>query len=173
MRLDAGCRWRRGLRNARGGAIPDDATWIHHDQRREGHADDRRDKWSKSECPRRRGAGIPSDQEPERSSNDSLHGRMLRAVLPPGNSPLVTVRARGWRMRDCGKLPCKVGPPPSLVLSSTTTTSGVKNGMPDSKGPSRSRRWVVRRWRGQALVEFALVIPVFMLILGGVIQFGI
>lgn len=29
------------------------------------------------------------------------------------------------------------------------------------------------RWRGQALVEFAIVIPVFMLILGGVIQFGI
>jgi Flp pilus assembly protein TadG len=29
------------------------------------------------------------------------------------------------------------------------------------------------RLRGQALVEFALVVPVFMLILGGVIQFGI
>lgn len=29
------------------------------------------------------------------------------------------------------------------------------------------------RWRGQALVEFAIVVPVFMLILGGVIQFGI
>src|SRR4029077_1742259 len=26
----------------------------------------------------------------------------------------------------CGKLPCKVAPAPSLVLSSTTTTSGVK-----------------------------------------------
>ena len=45
--------------------------------------------------------------------------------------------------------------------------------MPDSKGPSRSQRWAIRRWHGQALVEFALVIPVFMLILGGVIQFGI
>ena len=45
--------------------------------------------------------------------------------------------------------------------------------MPDSKGPSRSQRRALRRWRGQALVEFALVIPVFMLILGGVIQFGI
>ena len=74
---------------------------------------------------------------------------------------------------QCGKLPCKVGPAPSLVLSSTITTSGVKNGMPDSKGPSRSQRRALRRWRGQALVEFALVIPVFMLILGGVIQFGI
>ena len=30
-----------------------------------------------------------------------------------------------------------------------------------------------KRSRGQALVEFALVIPAFMLILGGVIQFGI
>ncbi|MHB1319864.1 MAG: TadE/TadG family type IV pilus assembly protein [Anaerolineae bacterium] len=28
-------------------------------------------------------------------------------------------------------------------------------------------------WRGQALVEFAIVVPVFMLILGGIIQFGI
>ena len=27
--------------------------------------------------------------------------------------------------------------------------------------------------RGQALAEFAIVIPVFMLVLGGVIQFGI
>jgi hypothetical protein len=45
--------------------------------------------------------------------------------------------------------------------------------MPASNGPSRSRRRALTRWRGQALVEFALVIPVFMLILGGVIQFGI
>lgn len=30
-----------------------------------------------------------------------------------------------------------------------------------------------RRSRGQGLVEFALVFPIFMLILGGVIQFGI
>jgi Flp pilus assembly protein TadG len=28
------------------------------------------------------------------------------------------------------------------------------------------------RWRGQALAEFAIVVPVLMLILGGVIQFG-
>jgi Flp pilus assembly protein TadG len=32
---------------------------------------------------------------------------------------------------------------------------------------------VRRRARGQALAEFALIVPIFMLILGGVIQFGI
>jgi Flp pilus assembly protein TadG len=36
-------------------------------------------------------------------------------------------------------------------------------------GPSRSRH----RSRGQTLAEFALVFPVLMLILGGIIQFGI
>ena len=37
----------------------------------------------------------------------------------------------------------------------------------------RTVRRSQKRSRGQALVEFALVIPAFMLILGGVIQFGI
>lgn len=36
---------------------------------------------------------------------------------------------------------------------------------------NRSRRG--ERVHGQALVEFAVVVPVFMLILGGVIQFGV
>lgn len=36
-------------------------------------------------------------------------------------------------------------------------------------GPPRSRR----RSRGQSLAEFAIVVPVLMLVLGGIIQFGI
>jgi Flp pilus assembly protein TadG len=40
--------------------------------------------------------------------------------------------------------------------------------------PSVFRRPPVRkRSRGQGLVEFALVVPIFMLIVGGIIQFGI
>ena len=40
--------------------------------------------------------------------------------------------------------------------------------------PSLFRRPPIRRRsRGQALAEFAIVVPVFMLIVGGIIQFGI
>ena len=72
-----------------------------------------------------------------------------------------------------GKLPCKVGPAPSLG-----TFVNDNHGRGETVCPTarvRRDRNVGRseRWRGQALVEFALVIPVFMLILGGVIQFGI
>jgi Flp pilus assembly protein TadG len=39
---------------------------------------------------------------------------------------------------------------------------------------SRGRRDTSRaRGRGQALVEFALVVPIFMIIIGGIIQFGV
>jgi Flp pilus assembly protein TadG len=40
-------------------------------------------------------------------------------------------------------------------------------------GSFRLRRQSTRRSRGQSLAEFALVFPILMLILGGVIQFGI
>jgi len=35
------------------------------------------------------------------------------------------------------------------------------------------RDWQRRRSRGQALVEFALVVPVFLALIGGIIQFGL
>lgn len=41
----------------------------------------------------------------------------------------------------------------------------------------RNQRKILRWWglrgKGQALAEFALVVPVFMLLVGGIIQFGI
>lgn len=40
-------------------------------------------------------------------------------------------------------------------------------------GTARSRRWHGAAGRGQALVEFALVIGLFMLVIGGLVQFGI
>ena len=46
-----------------------------------------------------------------------------------------------------------------------------------ARHPSRRRavrRWSVRRrTRGQSLAEFAIVFPVFMIVLGGIIQFGV
>ncbi len=41
--------------------------------------------------------------------------------------------------------------------------------MPGNRHGSRTRR---RRTRGQALVEFAIVLPVFMLVLAGILDFG-
>jgi Flp pilus assembly protein TadG len=41
----------------------------------------------------------------------------------------------------------------------------------ESQGPRRVRVW--RRREGQSLVEFAVVLPVFLLILAGIVDFGL
>jgi hypothetical protein len=42
--------------------------------------------------------------------------------------------------------------------------------MTSTRAPGRARRF--RDERGQGLVEFALILPIFVLLLGGIIQFG-
>jgi general stress protein CsbA len=40
------------------------------------------------------------------------------------------------------------------------------------QAPMKARVWMVRNNRGQALVEFALILPLVMLILIGIVEFG-
>ncbi len=66
------------------------------------------------------------------------------------------------------------------LLTGTAPRTNVSNS-PPGPGPGKKRRPAWRRAtegtgqgpRGQALVEFAIVLPVFMLIIAGIIQFGL
>jgi len=62
---------------------------------------------------------------------------------------------------------------PRLLQLLTGSLAGRRRsapGFPAGTGPEPARR---RRPNGQALAEFALIIPVFMAILGGIIQYGL
>jgi hypothetical protein len=71
--------------------------------------------------------------------------------------------------RTAGKVTCKVSPAASAVLPSWPFLPTGEFFMLPPPRMRRSRH----RSRGQSLAEFALVFPILMLIIGGIIQLGI